>query len=145
MTKLYAIGSMRNKKVPDVSNILRSRGFEVFDDWHSSGPESDEFWRKYEEARGRSYVQALEGKFAQHVFNFDLRHLREADAAILLCPAGRSGYLEFGWMLGQGKPGFALVEEDPDRWDVMLQFATFIVTSVDDLCSALEGYYGSGP
>lgn len=145
MTKLYIIGSMQNKKVPDVANILRLRGFEAFDDWHSSGPESDEFWRKYEEGRGRSYVQALEGLFAQHVFNFDLRHLREADAAILCCPAGRSAYLEFGWMLGQGKSGFALVEEDPERWDVMLQFATEIVSSVDDLCAALDDYYGSGP
>ena len=136
--KLYVIGSMRNERVQDVSQHLRSSGFEVFDDWHSSGPESDVFWQKYEEARGRSYIDALGGLYARHVFEFDLDHLKKCDAAVLVTPCGRSAYLELGWMLGQGKPGFILLEEELDRWDVMLQFATSVVGNTDDLISAIE-------
>jgi hypothetical protein len=138
MSKIYLIGSMRTAKVQQVANDLRHYGWNVFDDWHSSGPESDEFWRQYEESRGRSYIHALRGLYAEHVFNFDLKHLQESDAAVLVSPAGRSAYLELGWMLGKGKPGIALVEESPERWDVMLQFATAVVDNVDDVHHTLE-------
>jgi nucleoside 2-deoxyribosyltransferase len=129
---------MRNERVQDVSNLLRSTSIEVFDDWHSSGPESDVYWRKYEEARGHSYIQALNGDYARHVFEFDLYHLKRCDAAVLVTPCGRSGYLELGWMLGQGKPGFILLEKELDRWDVMLQFATSVVDNTDDLISVMD-------
>lgn len=139
--RLYVIGSMRNERVQDVSSLLRSAGIEVFDDWHSSGPESDVYWQKYEEARGRSYIEALRGLYARHVFEFDLHHLKTCDAAVLVAPCGRSAYLELGWMLGQDKPGFILLEEARgglDRWDVMFQFATSVVDNTEDLISAIE-------
>ena len=37
-------------------------------------------------------------------------------------PAGKSGHLELGYMIGQGKPCFVFFEEEPERWDVMHQF-----------------------
>ncbi len=68
------------------------------------------------------------------MFKFDQYHLNRCTMGVLVLPAGRSGHLELGVMLGQGKPGFILLEgKDPERWDVMYKFATAVVSNIDDL------------
>jgi hypothetical protein len=135
--KLYLIGSLRNPSIPTIGNDLRAAGHEVFDDWHAAGPEADDYWKDYEQARGRTFEEALNGEAARHVFSFDLYHLNDADAAVLVLPAGKSGHLELGYIIGQDKPGFILLPPDSDRWDVMYQFGT-VVSSVDALKEALQ-------
>jgi nucleoside 2-deoxyribosyltransferase len=120
--KLYVIGSMRNPAVPRVAKLLREAGYEVFDDWYSPGAQADEKWQEYERDRGRSYKEALNGHHARHVFELDHRHLKEADGAVLVMPAGRSGHVELGWILGQGKPAWVLFDEEPERYDIMYRF-----------------------
>lgn len=120
---LYLIGSLRNEEVPKIAATLRDTGLDVFDDWFAAGPEADDYWKKYEEARGRSYVEALRGYAARHVFEFDRHHLDRCDSALLVLPAGKSGHLELGYVAGSGKPIFILLDR-PDRWDVMYLFAT---------------------
>ena len=44
----------------------------------------------------------------------------------MIMPAGKSGHLELGYTIGKGKPGFILFDEEPERFDVMTQFATKI-------------------
>lgn len=122
--KVYLIGSLRNPRAPEVANALRTAGFEVFDDWFAAGPEADDYWQRYEQGRGANFLEALEGHAAQNVFQFDKRHIEACDAAVLLAPAGKSGHLELGIVIGQGKPGFILLEEEPERWDVMYNFAS---------------------
>lgn len=130
---IYLIGSLRNPNIPTIANQLRDMtGQEVFDDWYAAGPEADDHWKAYEEKRGHSYSAALRGHAANHVFQFDRLHLSRADTVVLCLPAGRSGHLELGWALGSGKRGYILLD-DPDRWDVMYQFATGIFTSLDSL------------
>lgn len=120
------IGSLRNPMIPNVASAIREgTGFEVFDDWFAAGPNADDCWRDYEKARGHSYLQALQGHAAKNVFNFDRTHLEHSDAAVLVLPAGKSGHLELGWMAGQGKKTYILID-NPDRWDVMYQFAGFV-------------------
>ena len=141
MNKLYIIGSLRNPKINEVASTLRVRlGVEVFDDWFAAGPEADDYWKKYEEAKGHSYEEALAGYAATHVFNFDKLHLDTADAAVLVLPAGRSAHLEAGYMVGQGKPVFILLDEVSGnlRWDVMYKFVTGVVRNVDDLVERLQ-------
>src|SRR3990167_3349198 len=103
--KVYLIGSLRNPEVPKIANKIRELGFEVFDDWFAAGPEADDKWRDYEKERGRNYKKALSGHAANHVFHFDLKHLDECDVAVLFLPAGKSGHLELGYILGKGKRG----------------------------------------
>jgi len=134
---VYLIGSLRNPEIPAIANRLEAAGFEVFADWFAAGPEADDKWRDYEKARGRNYLQALDGLAAENVFQFDRRHLERADIAVLVAPAGKSGHLEFGWALGRGKRGYYLLD-NPDRWDVMLKFATKVVTDVEELVTAIE-------
>ena len=134
---IYLIGSLRNPQVPIIANQLRAAGLDVFDDWYAAGPEADDKWRDYEKQRGRSFKEALSGYAARNVFQFDHQHLARADAVVLVLPAGKSGHLELGWALGKGKPGFILLDS-PDRWDIMYQFATGIVTSVRELIEELQ-------
>ena len=129
----YLVGSLRNPMIPTIAQRLRDVGVDVFDDWYAAGPEADDIWRKYEEQRGRSYAQALEeGWHTSHVFQYDKYHLDRCESGVLVLPCGRSGHLELGYLLGQGKPGYILLD-DPDRWDVLYRFTTRVVTSIPDL------------
>jgi hypothetical protein len=129
---IYLIGSLRNSEIPKIAKQLRGAGLNVFDDWYAAGPNADDCWRDYERDRGHSFREALQGAAAQNVFNFDRRNLQASDGVILVCPAGKSGHLELGWALGQGKPGYILLDS-PDRWDVMYQFATLVTDKLEDI------------
>lgn len=134
---IYVVGSLRNRKIPKFANDLRALGFEAFDDWFSPGFEADEFWRKYEIGRGHNYKQALEGWAGKHIFEFDKHHIDRCDMGILVMPAGRSGHLEAGYMLGCGKKVYILFDKEPKRYDVMYQFATGVFFNKEDLFKEL--------
>ena len=139
MAKIYVIGSLRGPRVPEVANQLREYGYEVFDDWYAAGPEADDYWQKYEENKGHNYKEGLEGFSAKDVFNFDKYHLDRNDIAVLVLPAGKSGHLELGYMIGTGKPGYILFDEEmTDRWDVMYQFAAGVFYNVESLIKELD-------
>ena len=130
---VYLIGSLRNPDVPRVANLIRSWGHEVIDDWYAAGPEADDKWQEYETQRGRSYIDALSGLHANHVFDFDDHHIRRSDAGVLLLPAGRSCHVEFGVIRGMKKPGYIVLGEHYDRFDVMYRYATKVVVKSEEL------------
>lgn len=134
---IYLIGSLRNPAVVVLGEELRGLNYEVFDDWMAAGPEADDYWKKYEEARGHTYIEALHGHAAEHVFNYDRFHLDRASMGVLMLPAGRSGHLELGYLLGQGKPGLILLDR-PDRWDVMYKFASQVCETKEELFNAIN-------
>lgn len=138
---IYLIGSLRNENVPSLAKEIRelvNNDWEVFDDWFSPGPEADDFWRKYEKVRGSTYKQALNNWAGKHVFEFDKFHIDRSDIGILYMPAGKSGHLELGYMIGKGKRCFILFDKEPERWDVMYQFAEDIFFSKEDLFKKLK-------
>jgi hypothetical protein len=135
---IYLIGSLRNPKVTEVAQELRRAGHEVFDDWMAAGPIADDSWRDYEKGRGRTYAEALEGYAAKHVFDFDVFHINRCTTVVLMLPAGKSGHLELGWALGRGKRGYILLDTEPERFDVMYQFADGVVSSVEELIECLK-------
>lgn len=139
---IYLIGSLRNPAVPELAEDLRELGFDVFDQWFAAGFEADDWWQRYSNFRGQTYREALKDYAAQHVFQFDKFHLDRCDAAILLMPAGKSGHLELGYMIGQGKPGFILFDKIPERYDVMYNFADDVFFSKEDLFDALRRISG---
>lgn len=136
---IYLIGSLRNENVPLLANRIREAvpELEVFDDWYSPGPRADDHWKDYEVGKGHTYKQALKGWAAQHVFEFDKFHLDRCSGAVLLLPAGKSCHLEAGYVAGRGKPLFVLMD-DPERFDVMYQFAKEICFSEQELFQALN-------
>src|SRR3990167_5061896 len=140
MQKIYLIGSLRNSRVPEVARELRTIGYEVFDDWYAAGPEADDYWQKYEQDRGHSYIEALNGNAANHVFHYDWTHLNNSDLALMVMPCGKSGWMEFGYMRGLKKPGLVLMEKEPERWDVMIGFANKIFYNLEDLKICVRYY-----
>ncbi len=138
---IYIIGSLRNPGIPIIASRIRQLGYEVFDDWYAAGPKADDHWRDYEQGRGRSYAEALKGHAARHVFDFDQHHLDRCDGGLLVLPAGKSGHLELGYLRGQKKPTWILMDGPPPdgRWDVMYQFASEgVYDDLDMLCEAME-------
>lgn len=139
--QIYLIGSLRNEKIPEIAIELRKLGFEVFDDWHSVSPNGDDLWKEYEMKRGRSYEEALNGYHAHNVFNFDKKHIDESDIGVLIMPAGKSAFLELGYMIGHGKPCFILMDNQ-ERYDVMVLFTEVtggsVCFSIEKLCENLR-------
>jgi hypothetical protein len=137
MATIYLIGSLRNPQVPVVARALRVAGHDVFDDWFAAGPTADDSWKEYEISRGRTFAQAMDGYAARHSFYHDKRHLDRSDVGVLLMPAGKSGHLELGYIIGKGKRGYILLEDSSDRWDCMYRFADGVFTELHDLIIAL--------
>lgn len=135
---IYLIASLRNKRVPLIGNDLRKLGLDVFDDWWGVGPEADDFWQAYEKTRGRSYKDAIAGRANINTFNFDHSNMDRTDMGVLIMPAGKSAHLELGYMIGQGKKGFVLFEEEPERWDAMYRFATEVFFDYDEFLAAMK-------
>jgi len=135
---IYLAGSMRNSAVPEVANKLRAEGYDVFDDWWSSGEKADDNWQAYEKLRGRTFTQALAGYHAQNAYALDLKHLSRADILVLLLPAGKSAHIEMGWMIGKGKRAYILLDGEPNRYDIMYNFATGVFTNLEDLITELR-------
>lgn len=130
---IYLIGSLRNPEIIPISNYLRGLGFDPFDDWHSAGPEADDFWLKDQKEKGLTYKEALAGPAAQHVFHFDKKHLDMSNFGILVMPAGKSGHIELGYLAGKGKDTYVLFQDEPERWDVMYNFTNGIFFNKEDL------------
>lgn len=137
MRSLYLIGSLRNPQIPTIGNKLRGIGYDVFDDWFAAGERADDCWQAYENQRGRTLTEALQGYAARHVFAFDKYHLDRCSLGVLVLPAGKSGHLELGYLIGRSKPAYILCPEEPERYDVMYQFATKVFTSVEEMLEEL--------
>lgn len=138
MIKLYLMGSLRNPELPLLGNRIRELGIDVVDDWFGAGKEADDQWMLYEKTRGRHYGEALYGRAARHIFAFDKHHIDTADVGVLMLPAGKSGHLELGYLVGKGKLGFVLFPEEPERFDCMYQFAQGVFFDQDSLLEALS-------
>ncbi|RLI68328.1 hypothetical protein DRO91_09195 [Candidatus Heimdallarchaeota archaeon] len=137
---IYIIGSLRNKNVGVIANALRAIGedWEIFDSWRSPGPMADSYWREYEKAKGISYKEALNSWAAQHIFEFDKYHLDRATDVVLVMPAGKSCHLELGYAVGKGKRGYILFDQEPKRWDIMVQFANDVYFDLNELIEELR-------
>lgn len=137
---IYLAGSLRNPEIPKIANILRNYGFEVFDDWYAPGPDADDYWRDYEKLKGSDYRMALRGHSAQTIFNLDKKFLDQCDAAVMVMPAGKSAHMELGYVRGMGKPAFILFDKEPERFEVMHNFATDVFFSVEECVKGLKQY-----
>lgn len=139
---LYLVGSLRNPRIPELAYSLRCAlpDVEVFDDWFAAGPEADDHWKTYEQDRGRSYLEALDGYAARHVFEFDKHHLDRATHVLLVLPAGKSGHMEVTYAeYGTDAKTAILLDPEDVRWDVMYQFIPTILTQDHEVLSWVRG------
>lgn len=151
--KVYIIGSLRNADVRELAARLRADGHDVFDDWHAAGERADDEWTTYYRNRGFTMQQAIQSSFVKHIFDYDKKWLDWCDVAVLMLPAGRSGHLELGYIIGSGKPGIIYMDADHERWDAMYRFAYAVVKNEQELAQQLallepppiEGYVIDDP
>ena len=136
--KIYIIGSLRNPEIPKIENYLREQGIDTFAEWFGAGEIADDRWMEYQKGLGHNFQQALESYAAQNVFHFDKTHLDRCDAAVLILPAGKSGHMELGYTLGRGKRGFILMDKEPERYDVMYNFATAVCLTKEELVEKIK-------
>jgi hypothetical protein len=150
-THVYLIGALKNKRVPEIGNHIRAEGFDVMDEWFTPGEFADTNWQEYEKQRGRTYSEALRGRAATNIFLFDQSYLDLSDIVILVAPAGKSAMIELGYAKGRGKKTCILLDGiDPDRYDIMPNFADEIFMTEDALIKHLKeltntGVYGIIP
>lgn len=143
--KVYLGGSLQNARISQLAHDLRSMlpvRTVVFDDWCAAHPKADDNWRDYEKAKGLDITSALEHSAGKQVYNFDRLNLLSSDVFVLVAPAGKSAHLEAGYMAGLreagvGKKVYALVDNDPERYDVMYRFFDQVFTNQGDLVQAL--------
>lgn len=136
--KIYLIGTFKNERIESLGAKLRALGMEVFDDWKASHPDSDQTLWAYYKRRGFTYKEALNSPAAQVGFQFDMHHLKECDAGVLVMDAGRSAHLEAGLLCGWGKPIYVLLDKSPERLDLMTAMLTDIFETEDELVAALQ-------
>ena len=74
------------------------------------------------------------------MFNFVRSNLDASDAAVLIWPAGKSGHLELGYMAGKDKLTYIVIDGEPERFDVMLNFADKVFTNYEDLIAELNSF-----
>lgn len=142
---LYLIGSLRNPRIPELANNLRTvlPDVEVFDDWYAAGFEADDMWKSYEQGRNRTYHEALEGYAARHVFDFDRYHLKRSSHVLLVLPAGKSGHMEIMYAAYGVKANTAiLLDPDDVRWDVMYQFIPTILSKDEEVTQWIKSTGG---
>lgn len=139
VTNIYLIGSLKNPRIPEVGNRLRKEGYDVMDEWFTPGPEADDNWQKYEKQRGRTYTEALRGRAAYNIYCFDRSHIDLADVVVLVAPAGKSAMIELGYAKGRGKQTYLFLDGvDPERFDIMPNFADHVVFTENDLIEKLK-------
>jgi len=107
--KIYVASSWRNVIQPEIVQILRGLGHEVYD-FRNPAPGNTGFsWSEidpnWQEWTPEEYRAALQHPIAIGGYQFDINALRDCDACVLVLPSGRSASWEFGYAMGQGKRG----------------------------------------
>ena len=137
---IYVASSWRNSYQPAVVNMLRQNGFSVYD-FHNPGSgnhgfhwsDIDPSWEKWPVG---DFIRGLEHPLARKGYNTDKAALDNCKVVVLVLPCGRSAHLEFGYAVGQSKPGFILL--DGSEPELMYKMATELCTGFFGLVQALK-------
>lgn len=122
---LYVASSWRNQYQPDIVELLKAVGHDVYDFRNPPGGSGfswssvNENWQDWTVAE---YKQALLSEEAQKGFVADFDAMKRADACVLVLPCGRSAHIEAGWCSGFGKPVFCLI---PEHQEAELMYRVF--------------------
>jgi hypothetical protein len=136
--KLYVASSWRNLLQPGIVVALRRCGHEVYDFRHPAPgvtgfawSDIDSAWQSWTAAQ---YRAALRHPIAVAGYAHDIGALRACSAVVLVLPSGRSANWEFGYAMGQDKPGYVVQFDDLEP-ELMYREAT-IITSMNELFDA---------
>lgn len=140
MVRIYLASSWRNPYQPELVEVLRRVGHEVYDfrnppnatgfAWPQIGLELPCSAADYRKAL-LTHPRAAQG------FMADFAAMRWANTGLLVLPCGRSAHLELGWMAGAGKRTLILTR-DGEEPELMALLADRICISVDEVLEELD-------
>jgi hypothetical protein len=137
--RIYLASSWRNPYQPQLVELLRQCGHQVYDfrnPSHSTGFKWSDIGLELP-CTAESYRSALlSHPRAAQGFNADFAAMRWADTGLLVLPCGRSAHLELGWMAGAGKRTLILTQ-DGEEPELMALLADRICISVDEVLAEL--------
>lgn len=135
-SKIYVASSWRNVYQPQVVEILRYLGHEVYDFRNPPNGEKGFAWSdidpQWKSWTAQQYRQNLDCPIARKGFKNDWQGMQWADTCVLVLPSGRSAHSEAGFMAGAGK---AVVVYQPEKEEPELMYKLFakIVVSEQEL------------
>jgi hypothetical protein len=144
--RIYVASSWRNAYQPEVVQMLRKAGHQVYDFRHPA-PGNDGFawaeidpqWQSWTPAQ---YQAALQHPRAQVGFAQDKLALQMADVTVLVLPCGRSAHLELGYAAGLGQ-STAVLMLDPCEAELMYLLVDRVCLSIDALLAWLREQEGT--
>jgi len=139
MSRIYVASSWRNQYQPNVVEVLRRCGHQVYD--FRNPPYSTGFqWNDIGlnlPCTAYDYRLALQKHpRAAQGFNADFSAMRWADVGLLVLPCGRSAHLELGWMAGAGKRTIILTR-DGEEPELMAMLTDHICIDLDEVLTVL--------
>jgi nucleoside 2-deoxyribosyltransferase len=111
--KIYVASSWRNLLQPSIVMALRRCGHEVYDFKHPAPGDNGFAWSSidpdWQNWTPEQYRESLKHPIAARGYALDKNALDECEAAVLVLPSGRSASWEFGYAMGQKKPGYVVM------------------------------------
>lgn len=141
--RIYVASSWRNPDQPQIVEILRKAGHEVYD-FRNPAPgnngfawsEIDRDWLNWDP---ETFAKLLTSHpVAADGFAHDKKALDWCDTCILVLPCGRSAHLELGYAAGQGKETYVLLHEDKFEPELMYLLNTACATSINAIIDAIR-------
>jgi hypothetical protein len=139
--KIYVASSWRNLLQPGIVHALRRCGHEVYDFRNPAPGDYGFSWKQVgaptafvDKVDPTTWKKMLQHPRAAKGYEADISHVRWCEAIVYVLPCGRSASWEFGYAMGQGKPGY-VVAFDATEPELMFREAT-IITSMDELFNA---------
>ena len=137
--KIYVASSWRNKIQPEIVDVLRGAGYEVYDFKNPAEGDKGFHWSEidpgWKEWTPTEYMTALKHPLAERGYASDKNALDWCDAGVLVMPCGRSAHLEAGYLLGQGKKVIILIDDGEP--ELMYKMAE-ITSSIKDILELLQ-------
>lgn len=145
--KIYVASSWRNTTQPEVVNLLRDLGHEVYDFRNPEEGDNGFHWSEIDEGwenwTNEQYIQALRHPIALSGYLKDYKAMEWADTFVLVQPCGRSAHLELGWAAGRGKTTVMLLgpEIEPELMSNMCDF----ILPAEELADLFQKYHKKEP
>jgi hypothetical protein len=136
MRKIYVASSWRNEFQPEVVELLKLLGHDVYDFRHPKEGDNGFHWgeidHNWENWTSEEYVEALKHPIAEAGYKVDFDAMKWADCCVMVLPCGRSANTEAGWMKGVGKKVYIYqpIKQEPE---LMYKIYDGIITSMTNL------------
>lgn len=136
--KIYVASSWRNTIQPSVVIALRDAGHEVYDFRSPTAGEDGFAWTNIDTNwlnwTPEHFAEVLKtNDYAAKGFGLDKAALEWCDTVVMVLPCGRSAHLELGYIAGQGKDSYILLNEDKFEPELMYLLNTACANSIQEI------------